>query len=266
MDWTEAKIFEALEICTHPGPDKWTLVPQLPDATSFDKRRTVDAMAFACWKSDGIAVHGYEIKVARGDWLREIQKPDKSQGFSRRCNYWWIAAPEGVVKVEELPSDWGLRIVKWDEQSGYSVRVKRPATFRPDPVFDVGFVVALARACYRKSPDRLADKAQLKAEYERGYDEGVRSVERASIGRDALDERNELREAIAKFEAASGIQIRSWDAEPMGEAFKYFLRLGGRTGVGFLDIVRQLEEMLNAARVCAGLIGADEVQNRKKRR
>lgn len=250
FDWHEGAVFEALETI-HPSGDQWILVPQIPDATSWDKRRTADAMAFGCWRSVGIAVHGYEIKVARSDWLREIQDPEKAKEFSNRCNYWWIAAPEGIVKPEELPADWGLRIVT-KTTDGYSVRVKKGATFREVPNFDVAFVVALARACWRKSPERRADEEALAEAFRKGEIEGRK--ETAAIPyeyRNAKAQLDALKAEVAKFETESGITIRGWEGRNIGPQVKAFRDLGEPEMV-FGGVVEKLERLLKLAREVAG--------------
>ena len=248
VEWTEADVFAALGTA-HPGPDKWTLVPHLPDATSLDKVRTVDAMAFGCWKSECIGVHGYEIKIARSDWLREIQQPEKSRDFQDRCNYWWVAAPEGVVKLEELPGNWGLREVA-KTADGYTVKIRRQATLNQTPVFEMPFVVALARACYRKSPDRIADQAERDAAYKRGRDEARADKSEPREITSMKRELSELKDRVAAFELASGLSIDRLGARNIGAQVKAFQALGNPSEV-FTDIVDRLERLLTHARVAA---------------
>lgn len=70
--------------------------------------QAIDFLAVACWQSLGFAVHGHEIKVSRSDWLRELKKPHKARFSMARCDYWWLAAPPGVAKPEEIPLGWGF--------------------------------------------------------------------------------------------------------------------------------------------------------------
>jgi hypothetical protein len=53
---------------------------------------------------------GYEIKVDRGDWLNELDRPEKANAWAQYCTEWYVAAPAGVVRtdVDELPDGWGL--------------------------------------------------------------------------------------------------------------------------------------------------------------
>jgi hypothetical protein len=68
----------------------------------------IDFMAVATWMSLEFAVHGHEIKASRSDWLRELKKPYKARFSMARCDYWWLAAPRGVAKPEEIPMGWGF--------------------------------------------------------------------------------------------------------------------------------------------------------------
>jgi hypothetical protein len=95
------------------------------------------------WEADLICVtprllvHEFEIKVSRSDWLSERKaievglgqrkgqrssKVDRAILLSGRRerhhhssiqipNYWWVAAPEGVVREDELPNYAGLMLI-----------------------------------------------------------------------------------------------------------------------------------------------------------
>ena len=49
---------------------------------------------------------GYEIKVNRGDFLRD----NKWQGYLKYCTDFYFVAPPGIVQPEELPQDIGLLV------------------------------------------------------------------------------------------------------------------------------------------------------------
>lgn len=57
------------------------------------------------------ALHGFEIKVSRSDWLSELRDPEKSAPWRCYCNYWWIVTSDkAVCRPEELPDGYGLLI------------------------------------------------------------------------------------------------------------------------------------------------------------
>ena len=70
--------------------------------------RFADAITMSCFHCRGLFLEGYEIKISRGDWLRELKSPEKSSVIKSFCDKWWAVAPEGIIKKDELPDDWGL--------------------------------------------------------------------------------------------------------------------------------------------------------------
>ena len=77
--------------------------------TSFQQRTTPDKWGRLGndYATPYMAVHGFEVKVSRSDWLRELKDPCKSEAWSRYCHHWWLVAPRDVVKPGELPENWG---------------------------------------------------------------------------------------------------------------------------------------------------------------
>lgn len=57
------------------------------------------------------AVHGYEVKVSRADWLRELADLSKANTWARFCHHWWlVASHKDIVQAGELPDGWGLLV------------------------------------------------------------------------------------------------------------------------------------------------------------
>lgn len=81
---------------------------QVSNATGWKGNRYADGLAVSVWPSRGLYAMGFEIKVSRSDWLRELKQPKKSEEIQSYCRHWWIAAPKGVVQKPELPPTWGL--------------------------------------------------------------------------------------------------------------------------------------------------------------
>src|SRR5690606_19847130 len=146
----------------YPIPS-WALITEVPNATSTGKTRSADALAIGCWKSVGIQMHGFEIKVARSDWLREIQDPSKALPFQRHCHHWWLVAAPKVVRVEEMPAEWGLM-----EPGTNGLRVKKGASLLSPELVTFPFLAALMRRAVQSTLDdqRIWDitrKAEAKA-------------------------------------------------------------------------------------------------------
>ena len=51
-----------------------------------------------------------EVTVSRNDWLKELNNLEKAQVRRQYCTNFYVVAPSGIVKPEELPYGWGLMI------------------------------------------------------------------------------------------------------------------------------------------------------------
>lgn len=75
--------------------------------------RVCDFIAADKWpgtvgREDLHALHGFEVKVSRADWLRELKEPDKAETFRRHMHYWWlVVADPAIVRPGELPTAGG---------------------------------------------------------------------------------------------------------------------------------------------------------------
>lgn len=97
-----------------PAPE-WTTLFEVGNGTGAHQRTRADAVAVNTWPSRGLAIHGFEIKVSRGDWLRELRDPAKSAPVQKYCDRWWVAVSDAkIVRPGELPATWGLLVLKSD--------------------------------------------------------------------------------------------------------------------------------------------------------
>lgn len=108
--------------------------------TGFKVKRHADAVAIGIWPSTGHQIHGFEIKISRGDFLNEMKAPEKSLPVFKHCHRWSLVTPPGLVKQDELPPNWGL--MTYDGKT--LRRVKHPPLLTPEPL-SPGFVAALVR-------------------------------------------------------------------------------------------------------------------------
>lgn len=70
--------------------------------------RTADALAIDTWISNGLELHGFEVKCSRSDWLAELHAPEKSEPFRAVCDRWWLVTSDrAIVGPGELPEGWG---------------------------------------------------------------------------------------------------------------------------------------------------------------
>ena len=91
-----------------PGEDLRGVV-FLPEVSLGSRR--ADALYVGFFSSRGKHLVGHEIKVARSDWLHELDEPAKAEAWEPNCHAWYVVAPDtDVVRTEELPHGWGLMI------------------------------------------------------------------------------------------------------------------------------------------------------------
>lgn len=92
----------------HP---EWALCFEVSNTTGAQRARYADAVAMNLYPSRGLAIHGFEIKVSKSDFMNEINNPDKSVAVQKYCDHWWIVAPANAVDESLLPKTWGwLRV------------------------------------------------------------------------------------------------------------------------------------------------------------
>lgn len=106
-------------------PPEWRLEYELTLNT-----RRLDAVALCMWGGSGRAyqVLGFEIKVSRADWLRELASIDKATEWAQVVDRFFVVAPRGVVRDGELPRDWGLLELTG---TGNALRIKAHPAPRP---------------------------------------------------------------------------------------------------------------------------------------
>jgi hypothetical protein len=92
------------------------------------ERRRLDVVAFNMWGARQWRIVGFEIKTRRGDWLRETQSFQKSEGWLAVCDAFYVVTTPGLVKTEELPQGWGHL-----ELAGTRLMTRRAASTR-DPL------------------------------------------------------------------------------------------------------------------------------------
>lgn len=70
---------------------------------------------------------------------------EKWHAVGRYCHRWWVVAPEGMVRTDELPAPWGL--MEPGRFGTLNVRRQAPK-LKPEPM-PATFVAAFLRATMR---------------------------------------------------------------------------------------------------------------------
>lgn len=196
--------------------DRYALFFNVPDAVSLDARRRIDAVAVGIWRSVGRDISGFELKVSRSDWLREVKQVDKADPFIKVCDFFWlVTADEKIAKLNEIPACWG-----WMSATKHGLRVQRPATRLPGSgdTVPVNFMLGILRLLQ----DNLVNSADVQTHIasrlsdmkERQATEIAHATRRIQS---ALD--NKCLE-IEAFEKASGIKFSSYDMGAIGDVVK----------------------------------------------
>ncbi len=131
--------------------------------TGSDNERRMDAWAMHHYPSKGNRRTAYEVKISRGDFLRDIKQLLKHRPALTFSNEFYFVAPEGMIKPEELPLFAGLlEVVKsgWVQDPkpfGYvahHLRSKVPAPWRDTTPPNWRFVVSLVRSVQKQERKR----------------------------------------------------------------------------------------------------------------
>lgn len=101
----------ALIRARYPGPE-WAVLDELHDGTGGSATRRFDAVAFNCWPSRGFVRLGFEIKVTRGDFARELADHAKRAALEKHCHEVYFVVGPNVYAARDVPEPWGLLEVR----------------------------------------------------------------------------------------------------------------------------------------------------------
>lgn len=197
---TAGAVREALKrYYPHPA---YGIVFEVAKSTGFAANRHLDAIAMSLWPSRGLHICGIEIKVSYADWQRERANPQKAEEMARLCDYFYIAAPRGIVPVSEVPPNWGLIEIREKK----TVEAKAPAKLEPTPLTRE-FVAAVFRAASRGPDPEMAEAAiaERRKELDEKFEQRVDAEVQHRTARDNHDAA-----AWRKLTEALGHNPKSW--------------------------------------------------------
>lgn len=137
-----------LALARHYPHPEYGIVFEVAQSTGHGANRHLDAMAMGLWPSRGLVLFGIEIKVTTADFRNELRNPAKAEQLARFCDYFYVAAPAGVVPIGELPKFWGLLEIERGK-----VKERMPATRLSPQAVTKDFLAAVFRAASRPKPD-----------------------------------------------------------------------------------------------------------------
>ena len=211
------------------SPPSFAFLTNVGIATGMACDRWADAMAMGLWPSRGLRLHGFELKVSRQDWLRELKKPSKAEKHVHYCDHWWLVVSDAeIVKDGELPPTWGLIAAK-----GGKLHTKTEAPqLEPEPI-SRKFLAAICRRVSEQS----AREDEIKKAHCEGFEQGASQSDRIHESDRARYE--ELQRKVLEFEQTSGVSIQyGWQLGKVGEAVKMIVN-----GQRPLDKVRSIRNL-----------------------
>ena len=164
----------------------------------YDQSSRCDALFIGFTSASGRLLVGHEVKASRADWLRELAKPGKADGWADQCHQWWLVTAPGVVQAGELPEGWGLMV------PGPRTRMKiitAATTRNVTPSWDVSrSIVARLNTIHRSG--ETASLTRMRAELQAGFEDQVaREVARRTA---TVKGSEELRTLVERYETALG--------------------------------------------------------------
>lgn len=229
---------------------EFALFEQVGNGTGFAANRWADAVAMSLWPSRGLDLYGFEIKVSRHDWIRELRRPDKAEDIASGCDFWHVVVPSPeIVELSELPAPWGLL-----HTTARGIFTLKPAERRlPAAQLDRPMLAAILRRASEGMIPRSSIAAELEAAEARGEAQAARRLDVSGDGaREAL---RQLRESVHAFEKASGVSLSAYNGENVGKSWALADRLRTLAAAGEwkwpAGRLRELADELEAVR--AGL-------------
>jgi len=203
---------------------------EVGDAGS-SSRVYADGVAINMWASRGYSITGFEVKVSRSDWLRELKQPEKSEPVLTKCDYWFLVAPDDVFVPDEVPPSWGILSFKDGK-----LREKRKAPKLEPKAITRAFVAQMFRRAHEKEERDISGRVQRaladdRAAMERRIEERVKQQTR------------QLREEAAKWEKVCSAVGEQWiHDETLIAAIKVVMKSG------VVGTYSGLESLLRSAR------------------
>ena len=252
METTE-QVLQALRNKYSSGA--YAFLTQVGNSTGFNCNRWADAIVMSLWPSRGLEIIGFEIKVSRSDWVKELKHPEKADTIANYCDSWYlVVGDQDIMQFGELPMGWGLMVPQ--TKSNLKITVTSERKVKPKPI-DKQFLAAILR----RATEQLTEAAKLRNEYSRGYDEGIEEgKERMNYSVGSKDGQiQRLEKDIKDFEEASGVDIhQSWEhPDKIGEAVKNIL------DGSYMNELKLLEDLQRRAKNCVESIGG-EIQKHKE--
>ena len=210
---SEAEVYSAL-VRRFPPP-AFAVLPGVANGTGGSKRRTIDALVMSLWPSRGLTLEAVEIKVSRGDYLRELKDPAKAEPIMKYCDRFWLAVGNAEIVQADLPTTWGLLV----PDRGKLKIAKQAPDLVPESLTRSFIAAIMRRANEAIEGDEIRRRIRMEIEAEQA--EAMADLRDNAMSPTVIRELERLRE-IAKqveaFERASGVRFTKWETQAVEHA------------------------------------------------
>lgn len=235
--------------------NEFSLQWEVASSSGSGPRRYADAVAMGLWPSHGCLLTGFEIKVSRADWLRELRDGKKCEEVQRYCHHWYLVAPADVAKEEELPHNWGMLLYT----SGGGLRVTKRAPLEAAIPIDATFMASMLRrsqsqesahALVEATATKLAASRveDLKSQYERRLQKAINDYN------DAATTLRDLQHQVTLLGQQTGIWLHS----RRDLADSQVARIRWAMGDSALTLLRDIGRSQDALKAALALLGQAE--------
>lgn len=213
----------------YPMPE-WAVFAEIPTQRGFNAKGYCDAVACNLWESRGYAIHGFEIKSSRSDWLRELKDPVKAEATIQYCDFWWLVTEAEIVREGELPVGWG-----WLERGGDRFHVRVVAKKR-DPVepsrgwyFKLLHRAIQEVSAIESAASEIPDDERFQESYRRGRADAETAAAKRLLTLEQEIER--YRAERSSFEKDTGIRTSDYARGDVIKRVRYLANLDNWLGV-----------------------------------
>lgn len=183
-------------------PPEW----HVEDEVTLAGRR-LDLVALNMWTTRNHRIVGFEIKVSRGDWVRELDAFQKSEDWCAVVDAFYVVTPPKLIRDGELPDGWGLL-----ELSGSRMMTRKHAAVR-EGVSVIPREIA-ARFLSRMAAKDSAIEREARWHANDKLREEADARARETLGRQYEGDRKELAELRAQYDEivkALGVERHDWE-------------------------------------------------------
>jgi hypothetical protein len=206
--------------------EHYAFIEEARNATGFSATRSADALALSLYQSRGQLLTGFEIKVSRGDFLRELKEEKKAEEIAQYCDLWYLVVPDRDIVRDDLPHTWGLMV---PNSTNNKLRiVVKPTQFKPRAL-DRHFFCAFVQQAVNEKARELTGKYGADALEHSIMDRIRHARDEEAKSKDLWfkherDVHQTLLKKVSEFEAASGISLNHyWPYGNVGAALKKVL-------------------------------------------